>query len=67
MEILWLIGLFGFSTVATIFAMLQFAVGEPTGRHSRFNPGAIPARQLTGLSGAHREIKRAPLYVVALP
>lgn len=55
------LAVFGSVTITgllTILVMLQFAVGEPSGQHSRFNPDAVPASKFG--AGAHRE----PLWPV---
>lgn len=38
----------------TTIIILQFAFGEPTGRHSRFAPGAIPASEIAPVQPAGR-------------
>lgn len=66
MQLLFIIGFWSFAAITVAFSMLQFAVGEPTGRHSRFNPKAIPVYELTKIGGAHRKMKPAPFYTVTV-
>lgn len=42
------LGIFTMTGLWTILAMMQFVVGEPTGRHSKFSPNAVPAREYVG-------------------
>lgn len=58
---------YALSGIAIIFLLLQFAVGEPTGKHSRYNPSAIPAAKFTNEGGAHREFKPVAVYTVNVP
>lgn len=50
-EFLWLLALFSFSGIGLILGMMQFAVGEPTGRHSKYAPGAVPVSKIVHARG----------------